>query len=750
MSGWLAPALLVVYSASFPYWDCPPDLWAARLVSLKAMGFNAVQIPGRNPERQQDRDAAEFVRLARQAGLRVWLEREAPDPALDPYRGSRGGPILDELGGRGEVWFPAGEHRLLAASDLILLRRLVRKQEILSGFDAGWVSGQDARLSDPSNYLLAARAAIAAGVKALNWSAVVEGRAAPERAPALGADGEPRPQAAALARTGALVRHFGRLLAGMTPRPPPAQSPPVPSSLHIALLASPAPRGPAFLSALNFSDKAPAVQSLAVIDPKTGRQILVGLNLPPRQALLMPINLPLASPEVCPTCSAFAPDERLVWAGAELVSVALENGVLAMEFVAPAEAEAVLELARQPRGPLLTAAHLRNLDWDEKNHRLRIRIPAGKPPDFRSRVGLGMELPDTSAFLQAPSRLILGATAVVKATFSSAELAARSRLLAPPGWRFQTEARTPAEIDYRIDVPADALPGDAVTLAVEADGRIAQSITVPLGPFCSVRIEPEEALQLRPNAAFRVRPHLATLVLPRRRQYRIHLRNHSDEIRTFEVAASGEGLRFSPSRVEVSIGANLEREAVLNASGVVPRPGLYRWKLEVREGGRRMELPLALAVISPDETLTYQYDLDRDGAPEWILENPKARAAFSPRLGGRMIELLLKEPKPAPMLAGASLDAGVALEARAAAPGVIEMNGPGLTRRISLGPGDSAVEVEQTGGAAEWSVSARPALALAAEGATVEMVRHAASTEHRLRFPDGAPRRVRLYSEALR
>jgi hypothetical protein len=379
----------------------------------------------------------------------------------------------------------------------------------------------------------------------------------------------------------------------------------------------------------------------------------------------------------------------LVSATAELVSVSFENGVLAMEFVAPGEGELVLELARQPEGPLLAGARLRTFDWDAKTHRLMLRIPAGRAPDFRSRVGLGIELPDSSVFLKAPTWLILGSTATVTATFSSPELAGRARLLAPAGWRVRPESRGEKEIDYQVEVPAEAVAGDTVTLAVEVEGKVAQSMTLPLTPFCLLRIEPEEKFEWRRGKARAIRPHLAATVLPRRRTYGIRLQNQSDEIRTFELTASGEGLEFQPSRVEAVVAGGLEREVTLSASA--PRPGLYRWNLVVRQGSQVVETPMALAVISPDEVLVYQLDIDRDGAPEWVLENQKIRVVVSPTEGGRLLEFRLKGRD---VVGRESASSGGSADVRVLGPGKVEVVSGPVTRRISLGASDAFFEVE--------------------------------------------------------
>ncbi len=641
----------LIYSAAFPYQEYPKDLWPEELVRLKELGFNTVQVqPGRAGE------VVELARAARRLGLQVWLDPPAAWPELEPFRAARGGPVLESPAER------------------------------------------VARLADPGNYLFGVREAWAAGVKAVQC----------------GAAGEE--QAAVLARHGALVRNLGRLLGRVEPRPaprwrwgePPGAAPP--RGLRLALLAAPGPRGPAFVSAWNTNaDRAVTAGVLTVKDPKTGHPLAVRfVNLPPRQTLLMPLNLPLAAPEVCPTCSAFAPDERLVSASAELVSVTFENGVLALEFAAPGEGELVLELARQPQGPLVAGARLREFDWDEKTHLLRLRIPAGQAPEFRSRVGLGIELPDSSVFLKGPRRLLIGSTAAITAAFSSAELAARARLRAPAGWRVGAESRTSTEMEYRVEVPADAVPGDTATFAVEADGKVAQSLTLALAPFCSLRVEPEEGVHWRGGSVLRARPYLAATVLPRRRTYRLRLRNNADEIRTFELSAAGAGLEFQPSRVEAVVAGGLEREITVSAWPAQGRAGAYPWKLAVREGERTMEAAFLLAAVSPDETLEYEMDLDRDGAPEWVLENQKLRVAVSPGRGGRLLEFGLKGRDAWGRETGAP---GGVVEAKRVGPGSIEAGG----RRITLGPGDDFFEVE---GAGDWAMEGTRGVQVAgAEGA---------------------------------
>jgi|GEM_PF-876650 len=778
-----------VHSATFAYQKYPKDLWADLLVKLKSMGFNTIQLPASQPQNENaSGDLPQVLLLARRLGFRIWFSEggSAADSEIPPP--VRGVAVLDGLDAGSLRWFPAvgdapPSRRLLTLADVISVRRLLPRppqMPVVAAFDAGWSTGGDvqARPSDSSNYLLATRELLAEGVKALNCSAVLEELSTGEWEAAVSLAGESRPQASVFRRNGALVSSLGPLLAAMHPAGEPSLRPASRAGeksfplLRLAMLASDA-RGPALISALNFSETRPVNGDIQTTDPRTGRPLVLrGMNLPPRQALLMPVNFSLSQPEICGDCSSFAPDERLVWATAELLSVSFENGVLAMEFAAPGDGELTLELAREPKGPLITGGHIRPFDWDEKTHRLHVRIPAGPAPDYRTRVGLAIDLPDSSVFLKTTRRLIIGSTAKVTAVFSPPALASRSRLLAPAGWRIKTgppgKDALPGEVDYSVDVPAGAVAGDTVTLAVEADGKIVQTATLPLASFCTVRIQPEEALHLRPDERFAIRPYLAALHLPGRRAYRVLLRNNYDEIRNFEITASGEGLIFSPSHLEVSVGGGLEREIMVYAvpaggSGQNPgadnsaggkgavsersRTGLYRGNLEIRQGSEKSNVPLALAVIAPGESLAYEFDMDRDGSPELVLENRKLRAVFFPRQGGRSTEFLLKGEGVNAFSMRGALDAGFPMEGRVIGPGRIELHGGGLRRIISLGAEDSYFEVEETGRSSDWLVSAAPDLALAgpkgharfaidAPNARIESNRKPFSIGYRVQFAD--------------
>ena len=108
------------------------------------------------------------------------------------------------------------------------------------------------------------------------------------------------------------------------------------------------------------------------------------------------------------TARSFSAAEHIVYATAELLSIEFENGILAMEFAAPSAGEMVLQLARKPVGPFLAAGKPTEFEWDDKALRARFTIPANHAAGNRVRVGIAMEEPETSAFFNDASRLIIG------------------------------------------------------------------------------------------------------------------------------------------------------------------------------------------------------------------------------------------------------------------------------------------------------------------------------------------------------
>jgi hypothetical protein len=271
----------------------------------------------------------------------------------------------------------------------------------------------------------------------------------------------------------------------------------------------------------------------------------------------------------------------------------------------------------------------------------RLKIPAGKGPARRVRVGLAIAPPEHTGFFVNPSRLVIGRKNVVSTSYSSPELAGRSRLLAPAGYQLQARPKSPTEIDYEVTVPATALHGERVELALEADGvRLGRARLQVFRP-ASVRIREAASLHFG-ETELRIDPPLIAFDPRAGRTIDIVVRNNAPALETFTIVASGEGIEFMPPKSEISIGAIAERPISPRVFGPEGVSGIYTAAV-VLGGGAEMVQPLRFVAIRRGDALAYSLDLDGDDSPEWVLENQKIRAVFSARGGGRWVEFVWKD-----------------------------------------------------------------------------------------------------------
>jgi hypothetical protein len=91
-------------------------------------------------------------------------------------------------------------------------------------------------------------------------------------------------------------------------------------------------------------------------------------------------------------------------------------------------------------------------------------------------------------------------------------------------------------------------------------------------------------------------------------------------------------LRFQPSR----------NSGTADAAATAASNGLLQGELTLRSGRERGSVPILF--VSPNEAgnTHYQYDFDRDGEPEWVLENDRLRIIVSPADAGRALALVDK------------------------------------------------------------------------------------------------------------
>ncbi|MGD0362056.1 MAG: beta-galactosidase [Bryobacteraceae bacterium] len=712
-----------VQVVEFPYYLYPRTLWERELVWLKAIGIRTVEFSIPWNWHQPDggaydftgtssprRDLVGFIRLLRRLEMRAWIR------PLPPVKGwlNNGYPHGYAQG--------TVQGRAAARAWLHELENLLAPQTEKHGGPIAFVDANAGMLALPapplpvtmvaaheSNAMVRSRQALATATGTLLWEEVEDtlypaGWERPGgpiyRAGAVSLNGDERPAIVALRRNAALMRHWEALMAGMKPErahPVRVASGKFPARVTAAEVVS---RAPGVASAVNVANEShlPFRNSLRAWDPFAKRFIEIeNVQVAPHENLWLPLNVSLGSAGLCRECSAFSNAEHIVYATAELQTIEFENGTLAMEFAAPAPAEAVLQFARRPSGPYLAGGHPAEFDFDEKSMRVRLKIPQGKGPNYEVRVALAIEAPEHSAFFEDTKRLVIGRANTVSTSYSSEDLADRSRLRLPEGFTATPTRKSPLEIDYAVDVPADALHGDWVNLAIEADG-------VPLGQahlqlFRPASVHLAEAMRLHfgADADLAVEPAIIPIDATAGRAVDVNVRNNSPDIETYQIEAAGEGFQFLPPKTDLSSGAIMDRVAGLRVFPEGVAAGLHDWMLRFT-GGAKLEIPARFVVIPRGQAVAWSADLDGDGSPEWILENQKARAVFSTQDGGRWLEFVWKDSAPYGLNvlpeAGAFVGGGP-VEVHAG-DGALEITGKDWQRTVRLAGGEAKLTVEQS------------------------------------------------------
>ncbi|MDQ6699998.1 MAG: hypothetical protein M3Z36_07415 [Acidobacteriota bacterium] len=488
--------------------------------------------------------------------------------------------------------------------------------------------------------LVRSREVLARGTGSLLWTDVEAAVSPAFRKGAISFNGEEQGSLAALGRNAALLQYWGPLMNTV-----------IVSEVHP--VSGKFPEGVAarqlwfihaasVISIVNRSVTA-YHGDLRVLYPLSKRAMsLPRVEVPPGEALWLPVNIPLANGPLCKDCIGLGNGDRLIYATAELTAAEYENGILAMEFSAPAAGEVVLQLSRQPTGPLLAAAQPVSFDWDEKTSRVRLAVPAGKGPAHRVRIAIALEPPDSSAFFVDAKFLIIGHPNRIATSYSSQDIAKRSRLKIPANWNVRQEIKSPTELDYIVDVPSDALHGDRVEMELEADGVRMSHARLQLLRPASVRIREAIGLHFGTQAELPVVPALVPVDRTSGRDIALVIRNNFPEIRNCTVEISSSDLQFSPAKREVSIGASMERDVSVRVFATNASAGLHTATIRL-SGLAALEIPAQFLVIPRNETVAYRADFDEDGRPEFILENQKIRAVFSAPDGGRWMEFVWKD-----------------------------------------------------------------------------------------------------------
>jgi hypothetical protein len=367
---------------------------------------------------------------------------------------------------------------------------------------------------------------------------------------------------------------------------------------------------------------------------------LPGVALGPHEVLWLPVNIPLEQGPLCTGCNGFAPPDHLAYATAELTAMEYENGVLAMEFIAPKPGQAIVQLSHEPTGPLLAGGRPTVFDWDPKNQRARLPIPAGDARTGRVRIALAIDAPQATGFFDRTPVLLIGETNRITAEFSPAAVAARSRLRISPDLAV-TQDPPPADnpkdrpviVTYKITTPPNAIEGDTAQLSIEADGVQLSHSRTQLLPPAALLFQDAIAVRVAADSFVPLRPATIPVNQKSGRELLVTLRNNAPEIRTFELSFAVPGLEFSPAKMNVSVGASLSRDLNFRVFGRIAATGLHEGELTL-SGAATLREPVRFVVLPPAGPLPWS----ADGFS--FVESTKARASY---FADRWLEMIDKE-----------------------------------------------------------------------------------------------------------
>jgi hypothetical protein len=592
-----ATASAWIESVEFPWNRFPAQLAERELVWLKNLGIRHVSLP---PSGDTAR-LREVINIVRRLRLEADLEGPIPED-LQPLSRAHGGPLTEPL--------PHSAFRIAALSADTLNRE---------------------------------RHAIGDRAPAILWSDV-EDTIGPGgfRPGAVNFTGDEKPATAPLRRAALLSGFWGPSFEEMKPAtgagvqmPPGAKSP---EAVSVAEFLSPA--GIGAVSVINDSRAAWTGEIKAI--ERGGNPIsLPNISVPAHGAIMLPVHIPLVSGPLCKGCGGFAPSDYLVYATAELTTMEYENGIIAMEFTAPVAGEVVLQLDREPYGPLVAGGRPTSFDWDEHAMRVRLPIPAGKDPASHVRIGLAIEPPDHTAFFDNARVLLIGEVNRLTAQFSSKEIAGRSRLRIAPELPFTHEETQivssgdgePLRSLYAISVPATVAHGDHAELVLEADGIQMSHVRPQLLRPASLRFPDAIQVRLSRSSSYPLYPATIPVNVRTGREIVVSIRNNAPKIRNFKLSMAAEGLEFSPVSVDVAVGASTSREVSFRVFGGRAAPGLHSGEVKV-SGAASVAEPFRIALIPSAGEIAWAAD------GFFFLESASQRASFLP---GSWLEYLAKE-----------------------------------------------------------------------------------------------------------
>lgn len=317
----------------------------------------------------------------------------------------------------------------------------------------------------------------------------------------------------------------------------------------------------------------------------------IHLEIPPRESLLLPLDQPLCSaPSVIQPCQ-----DSVMDAGAELLSAERSGKTLDLTFYAPSRAEARLHLAEKPSFVSLLE-NMPSVHWTANTRELSLTVPRGAAPDYRRVVSLRL--------------------------------------------RYEPHVAEKLSTDATPPHPASVHVLNAVSLPL---GDTASMETYP--PLLLLKSGEEASLALEASNAFRshllVNSELMTKeqIPGQKLVYEPISREHSEKLSIhLDGPLHGDQIMRIHKGLPTFAKIKLDwpgRAGEYDPAKLAGPDGLLHEKLQLHSDFGNREIPVSFLLFSKAKQQNYQYDFDRDGANEWVLENDALRLIVSPESGGR-------------------------------------------------------------------------------------------------------------------
>lgn len=369
------------------------------------------------------------------------------------------------------------------------------------------------------------------------------------------------------------------------------------------------------LSVTNWGSDDSISETLKVLPPNLDSRVTpesdyieLPVQIPPRESLLLPLNVPICSEDSSPD----ACKDRIVAAGAEVLGMHRDGKALILTFYAPSSATVLLRLREIPG---------------------KVDLPAmmpGKPhllmtdePRQGGRGGRGDLPPMPTAELNGtdfPERTLDGNYNLTTGIFEVQV----PRGAAP---HFLRELRI--HLNYVPDVPELKKPGKRKGQGYRYS--VADAVRLPLGEGTSLPSDPPIiSLDKDHNGQLLIETEnqddsplnlQATVDGPVHGTEALHMRDREDLIETLKIRGTAGTAPDDP-----------------------PPAGLLRGTVSLngdRNGDRSS--PIEFLAADAETPVHYEYDFERSGAKNWVIENKRLRLVFQPAAGGQAVALVDKQ-----------------------------------------------------------------------------------------------------------